>query len=227
MWDAPAELLAGGCRVLIPDLRGFGRSPPLRAASMATYADDLATLLDSLGVERPALIAGMSFGGYVVMEFLRRHPGRVGAIGLVDTREVPDTPQAATGRREQADRLDRGEPVSIVVEAMLPKMASPVAPPEFLERWRGVMCAQSPMGVAAALRAMADRPDSSATLRSFRGRALLVAGEQDAITPVSDHERMAGMLSGAELHVVPGAGHMAPTERPDAFAAIVRGFLGA
>jgi pimeloyl-ACP methyl ester carboxylesterase len=225
MWDAAADLLAGSCRVLLPDLRGFGASPPASGAGMAPYADDLAGLLDSLGIDRPALIAGLSFGGYVVMEFLRRSSERVGAIGLIDTRETPDSPNAAAARRENADRLDRGEPVSTVAEPMLPLMTSPDAPASFREHWRGVMCRQSPGGVAAALRAMADRPDSADTLRTFGRPALLVVGERDAITPVGDHERMAGLLERPELHIIPRAGHMAPAEDPASFAEIVRAFV--
>lgn len=226
MWHAPAEILARDFRVLIPDLRGFGASAPRRATTMATYADDLASLLDQEGLERPALIAGLSFGGYVVMEFMRRHPGRVEAVGLIDTRELADPPQAGAARRAQADRLDAGEPVSIVVEPMLPIVMAPDAPADFREHWRGVMSGQGPVGIAAALRAMADRSDSTETLRAFRGRALLVAGERDTITPVDGHERMAGLLTDHELHIIPRVGHMAPTEDPASFAAIVRAFLG-
>lgn len=226
MWNAAADLLAGSCRVVVPDQQGFGASALAGPTTMATYADDLAALLDALEIDRPALLAGLSFGGYVVMEFMRRHPHRLDAVGLIDTRETPDPPDAAANRRAQADRLVAGEPVSIVAEPMLPKMASPDAPESFREHWRRVMCAQSPLGVAAALRAIADRPDSAASLRAFRGRALLVVGEHDAITPVADHERMASFLREPGLHVIPRAGHMAPTEQPEAFAEIVRGFLG-
>lgn len=226
MWDAPGGILAERFRVIVPDQRGFGGTAPSPTTTMATYADDLARLLDRLGIERPALLAGLSFGGYVVLEFLRRHPHRVDALGLIDTREVGDSPEGAAGRRESADRLDAGGPVSAVVDAMLPALIGPDPAPGFLEHWRGVMSGQDPVGVAAALRALAERPDSTETLRAFAGRALVVVGEHDAITPVDVHERMAGLLADAELHVIPGCGHMAPTERPGEFAAIVRRFLG-
>lgn len=225
MWRDAAELLAPSCRVLVPDQRGYGRTAPTPAATMADYADDLARLLDRRGIDRPALLAGLSFGGYVLMEFMRRHPDRLDAVGLIDTRELADTPEAAAGRRAQADALDAGGPVSAVVEPMLPKLFAPTAAPAVVDHWAGVLCAQSPVGVAATLRAMADRPDSTETLRAFPGRALVVVGEQDAITPVEIHRRIAAALPRAELHVIPDAGHMAPTERPEAFASIVGQFL--
>ncbi|MBK7406559.1 MAG: alpha/beta hydrolase [Phycisphaerales bacterium] len=113
-----------------------------------------------------------------------------------------------------------------MVESIAPLLADPAAPPAFLSHWRGVMGRQSPAGIAAALRAMAGRPDSTDTLRAWRGRALVVVGEHDAITPVETHERMAGLLGAAELRVISGAGHLAPTERPEVFVSMVRGFLG-
>jgi len=225
MWDAAAALLAEHQRVLVPDQRGFGRTPPKRGATMATYADDLARLLDRHGVDRPALLAGLSFGGYVVLEFMRRHADRLEAVGLIDTRETPDTTEAAAGRRASADALDAGGPVSALSDAMVPKLFAPAAPGELVEHWRRVMAGQSPLGVAAALRALADRVDSAETLRAFPGRALVVVGEHDAITPVEDHERMARLMPRSELHIMPGCGHMAPTEQPEAFARIVRTFL--
>src|SRR5690606_35532454 len=98
MWDGPVAALAGSCRVVVPDQRCFGRSPATPRTTMATYADDLAGLLDRLAIDRPALLAGLSFGGYVVMEFMRRHPDRLDAVGLIDTREVADPPETAAGR---------------------------------------------------------------------------------------------------------------------------------
>lgn len=226
MWDGAGALLAGHFRVLIPDQRGFGRTPASPGATMASYADDLARLLDRHAIERPALLAGLSFGGYVVLEFMRRHADRIDAVGLIDTREVGDSPEAAAGRRASADALDAGGPVSALSDVMLPKLFGPGAPGELVEHWRRVMAGQSPVGVAAALRALAGRADSTETLRAFPGRALVVVGEHDAITPVGDHERMAGLMPRSELHIMPGCGHMAPAERPEAFVGIVRAFLG-
>jgi pimeloyl-ACP methyl ester carboxylesterase len=99
------------------------------------------------------------------------------------------------------------------------------APRELRARWREIMAATPPLGVAAALRAMADRPDSVSTLQALRIPVLVVVGEEDAITPPAEAERMANAAGGAELEVVKGAGHMTPVERPAEFGAILRRFL--
>jgi pimeloyl-ACP methyl ester carboxylesterase len=99
------------------------------------------------------------------------------------------------------------------------------APRTLRSRWREIMAATPPAGVAAALRAMADRPDSFPTLEALRIPVLVVVGEEDALTPPAEAERMASAAAGAELEVVAGAGHMTPVERPAEFGAILRRFL--
>jgi pimeloyl-ACP methyl ester carboxylesterase len=91
MWDAQAEPLAARRRVLIPDLRGFGRSPlpPDPAPTIDDYADDLVALLDARGLVR-ATFAGLSMGGYVLLSLAERHPGRISGLVFSDTRATAD-----------------------------------------------------------------------------------------------------------------------------------------
>ena len=94
MWDEQVEALAPRCRVLAPDLRGFGRSVVSDGTvTMARMADDLAALLDALEVREPLVYAGFSMGGYVGWPFLEKHGRRVRALVAVDTRASADTPE--------------------------------------------------------------------------------------------------------------------------------------
>src|SRR5205807_1715210 len=91
MWLSQVAAFSGGHRVLAPDLRGFGGSrafdgPP----SVDQLADDVAALLDDRGVVQPAIVGGLSMGGYAALAFARRHPGRLRALILADTRPEPD-----------------------------------------------------------------------------------------------------------------------------------------
>lgn len=225
LWGPVLERLGDGIRAIVPDLRGMGASEPAAAAAgMADYAADAAGLLDALGETRPAVVVGMSMGGYVALELCRRSPERVRALALVDTRAGPDTEEAARGRHETAERVLR-EGSATVADAMLGKLFAPGAPEALKARWREVMAATPPEGVAAALRAMAARPDSTATLRSLGRPVLVVVGAEDAITPPEEARRMAEAAGGAPVEVVPGAGHMAAVEQPDAVAAALRRFL--
>lgn len=224
LWRPVAERLGDGWRCILPDLRGMGRSPAADAAGMDDHADDLARLLDALGETRPAAVAGMSMGGYVAFAFARRHPERVRALALVDTRAEPDTEEAARARLATAERVLR-EGSRVVADDMVGKLFAARAGEELRDRWHAVMAATPPRGVAAALRGMAARPDSLGTLRSLGRPVLVVVGAEDAVTPVESARRMAEAAPGARLETVAGAGHMAVVEQPDAVADALRGFL--
>src|SRR5258708_7458939 len=98
MWLAQKDELAGSVRVIVPDLRGFGRSAELAPAhSMGEYADDVAALLDTLGIDR-ATIVGLSMGGYIALALARLHPHRLSRLGLADTRSLPDSVEGRAAR---------------------------------------------------------------------------------------------------------------------------------
>lgn len=224
LWSGVAEAVGDGYRTIVPDLRGHGRSEASESASMARYALDLVEVLEAAGEKGPVVVVGLSMGGYVAMELLRRAPERVRALVLVDTRAQGDTAEAARGRQETAERVLR-EGSEVAGDPMVEKLFAPGAPAPLRDRWRAIMAATPPAGVAAALRAMAVRPDSFGTLASAGRPVLVVVGEHDAITPPDDARRMAEATPGARLAVVAGAGHMTPVEQPERFVALLREFL--
>lgn len=224
LWHPVVERLGQGWRCILPDLRGMGRSPATGHAGMDDHADDLARLLDALGETRPVVVVGMSMGGYVAFAFARRHPERVRALALVDTRAEPDTEEGARGRLATAERVLR-EGSGVVADDMVGKLFAASASDELRSRWHAVMAAAPPEGVAAALRGMAARPDSLGTLRSLGRPVLVLVGAEDTVTPPESARRMADVVPGARLETVAGAGHMAVVERPDAVAGALRPFL--
>ena len=88
MWRPQSETLAkAGCRVITPDLRGFGESDLTgeTIVSIDTYADDIVALLDYLGLDK-AVVGGMSMGGYVLLNLLERYPDRIAASIFIVTK---------------------------------------------------------------------------------------------------------------------------------------------
>lgn len=229
MWERQAPL-AESLRLVVPDQRGFGASRAGLPQSMEQLADDAVALLDALHVATPAVVCGVSMGGYVAQHVAVRHPGRVAALVLVDTKLEADTPEVREGRADLAAKVGRLGP-SILADAMLPRLLAP-APTSLADDRAGIEAllrrtiAAQPVGtIQAALAALGGRPDMTEALRGLRVPTLLVVGAEDAITPPSCLETAARVLAESRLLVVPGAGHMAPLERPDVFNAALLEFL--
>jgi pimeloyl-ACP methyl ester carboxylesterase len=217
-WAPQARALeAAGVRVIVPDLRGLGRAPPGHGpGSMAAYAGDVLRLAGRAGIGRFA-VAGFSMGGYVAFELLRQAPERVRALALVDTRADADSDEGRKGRAATIAKL-RAEGAQVLVEAMLPKLLTPAAPPALVEQVRATILRTSVEGAVFALEAMAARPDSRALLPALRMPVLVVVGEEDAITPPDASRAMAAAAPGASLVLVKGAAHLSTLERADEVA---------
>lgn len=230
MWERQ-RALADHVRLIIPDLRGFGSSGESRPESLVQLADDTVALLDALHVEGPAVIAGISMGGYVVQHVVARHPDRVAAAVLVDTKLEADTPETRAGRSDLATKVGRlGQ--GILADAMIPRLlaASDQARrqpgrSEIESLLRRLILAQPVATIQAALTALGDRPDMTEAMRQARPPMLLVAGAEDAITPPACLELAAELIPRAKLLIVPHAGHMTPLEQPAIFNAAVLEFL--
>ena len=224
LWEPITPALCQDFRVIVPDLRGFGQSEASSSTSMDRFVDDLVALLDELGESRPVTLVGMSMGGYIAFEFCRRRPDRLRALVLANTRAEADTAAETEARRETATRV-RKEGSEIVARAMADKLFGVHAPPALREEWIERMAAANPIGVAAALEAMAARPDSFETLATTSLPMLIVAGEDDTLTPLDGARRMQAAAPHAQLEQIPRAGHMSPVEQPDRFLEVVSSFL--
>jgi 3-oxoadipate enol-lactonase len=218
-------------RRIAPDLRGAGASTAPAAAdgySMERYADDLVAVLDALGVESAA-VCGLSMGGYVLFELLRRHPERVRAVILAGTRPDADSAEGKRNRAALADLAER-EGQDAVAERLLPRLVAPqtaATQPEVVEQVREMARRWSVPGLVGALRASRDRPDSTDTLRGVRVPTLVLVGSDDAVAPPAVARAMADLVPGAQYQIVPAAGHLAPLEQPLATTRLLADFLSA
>jgi pimeloyl-ACP methyl ester carboxylesterase len=219
MWLAQREGLGPVCQVVTPDQRGFGGSPlGDDEPSLDRCADDLAALLDRLGLER-VVLGGLSMGGYVAMAFLRAHPDRVEALVLADTRAGADTEPQREARLRLADAVVE-EGSTALADAVLPTLlgrTSAATRPLVAGRVRGLVAAAPAPAVAWASRAMAARQDSFDVLRSCKVPALVLVGDEDELAPVAEAQAMVDALPRGRLAVLPGAGHLSAVETPDTF----------
>jgi 3-oxoadipate enol-lactonase len=224
MWSGVARNLATRFRVFKPDLPGRGENPAPAPQDLEGYTDFVETLLKQLPA--PVGLTGFSMGGYVSLSLLRRGPANVRALALVDTRAEADDEEGRK-RREEAIAAVRAEGVSKIAEAMVPKLLSEasLSNRDLVDRLRRIILRQKPETVEADLAAMRGRRDSTDLLPGIGLPTLVLVGEQDALTPPALSEKMAAAIPGARLVKIPGAGHLAPMERPGAVGAALGDFF--
>jgi pimeloyl-ACP methyl ester carboxylesterase len=226
MWSAQIDDLSRDARVIAPDFRGFGQSPDGGAFSIDDLADDVAGLLKTIDAA-PAVVAGLSMGGYVAMAVARRHPHVLKGLILVDTRADADGPMAREGRARNIE-LVRSKGPSAIADGMIPKLLAPGADesrPELAGSLRNMIEACPAITIERALVALRDRPDSTSTLAAVKAPALVIVGDGDQITPPDLARAMQATLPKGELAVIRGAGHMAPMEQPAQVTRALRSFI--
>ena len=221
MWSPQVEELRGQARVVALDLPGFGRTPPAQAATIGDYADAVAGLLDRLEITR-AVVVGCSMGGYVAQALAVRHPSRVAALGLANTRARDDSPEVRA-RREELVTLVRAQGMAPVADRQLPKLLSQRGrrDPAHVALVRQMIGEATPQGLITAAAAMAARPDMRPALPGILCPTAVIAGTEDAIVPVAEAEEMAARLPRGRCVRLEGAGHLANLEMPDDFTAAI------
>jgi pimeloyl-ACP methyl ester carboxylesterase len=230
LWDAQVEAHATafpGARLLIPDLPGFGSSAPLPEPGIDGYADSVASVLDAAAAER-AVVVGLSMGGYVAFAFWRRHADRVQALVLADTKSTTDSESAREKRQQLIVDAERSANAHTLTDAMVPGQLGETTRsthPEVVARAQAMLHRATPRAIADGSRAMLARHDSTDTLATITVPVLVLVGDEDTLTPLSDAIAMASGIARSRLVTVPGAGHLAPLEQPTIVNAAIAEFL--
>lgn len=215
-----------GWRVIAPALPGFDGSDLLDDTSIDRHALHVLALLDALGIDR-AVFGGVSLGGHLTFAVLRQAAARVSGVVLADTRSAADSPEALAGRRQLLQTAEQSG-ASAVADQMVPKLLGQTTQqrrPEVVARVRQMIESQTAKGIADAIRVLMSRPDSTPLLGGIRVPALVVVGEEDALTPPAEMEQMAAAIPRATFARIAGSGHLANLENAQAFNVAVSEFL--
>lgn len=227
MWEPQIASLGDRFRFVALDLSGFGDSnAPEEGYSMAAWAREVQAVLDEIGADKVVLV-GLSMGGYLAFECLRRFRERVSALVLADTRAEADPPEGIEKRtKQQAMVRDGGRDELIAaLTAALISDATTSNKPDVVATLRDLM--DNPAaGFVGALEAMKNRPDSSDELARIDVPTLVIVGENDAITPPDAARKIHEHVAGSRLVVIPEAGHLSNLEAPEAFNGALAEFLG-
>jgi len=231
LWEPQMRAVPQGWRLITPDLRGFGGSTELDslgALSIADYADDAVDLLGELGITR-AVIGGCSMGGYATLALYQSAPQLFDGLVLANTRAGADSPESRANRRNMLAVVDREGPSGIARD-MMPKLIGKTTTESnsTVEAFvRRLIKQQSPVAIRSAIHRMMHRPDSTPLLAQISVPTLVITGVEDEMIPVEESRRMASAVRGAKLVIVPGAGHLANLEQPEAFNDALNAFLAA
>ncbi|TAN77866.1 MAG: alpha/beta fold hydrolase [Magnetospirillum sp.] len=213
LWAHQARALSARLEVLVADLT--------QDESLAGMAERV------LAVAPPRFaLAGLSMGGYVCMEIMRRSPERVERLALLDTTARPDTGEQSI-RRADAIAIARAGGFDKIMPTMLPNLLCPGSLADAAVAGLAKDMART-VGKEAFIRqqtAIMGRPDSRPFLAAIRCPTLVLCGAEDALTPLDRHQEMADLIEGARLVTVDGAGHLSPIEQPAAVSGALAAWL--
>ena len=213
IWSEVAARLAGRVQVSIKCFPSF---------------DSITAMAEHVLETAPATfaLAGHSMGGRVALEVIRRAPGRVTGLALLNTGIHPRGDQEWVSRGRLVE-LARNVGMTAVAAAWLPQMmgSSPARIAQVMPRLTLMVERNTPESFAAQTQALLQRPDAGAVLPSIDVPTLLMSGTGDTWSPLAQHEEMQRQIPNAELVAVAEAGHMAPIEQPDAVAAALDRWL--
>lgn len=226
MWAPQLGALLGQARCIAIDRRGFGESSARPPLTIDRFADDAIGVLDTLRIDR-AVFVGLSMGGYEAFSIWRRHPARVRALVLADTRAAADSDEGRE-RRRALIALAREHGSTAVAAKQIDSSVGKTTRtrlPDVVDAAHAMMTTAPVAGIVGALEAMMERPDSTPLLPTIDVPTLLIAGGEDAVTPAKEMRAMHEAIPGSKFEVIAEAGHLSSLERPAAFNTLLSEFF--
>lgn len=205
-----------------------GLAPRAIVHALPTGADCVAELAAAVLAQAPAhfALAGLSMGGIVAMEVLRQAPSRVARLALLDTNPLAEASEVQARRLPQMASVRAGGLETVMRDEMKPNyLADGPLKAEILDLCMEMALALGPETFLRQSRALASRPDQTATLAAFRGPAVVLMGADDRLCPRARHELMHALMPQSAFVVIPGAAHLPPLEQPTQTLAALRRWL--
>ncbi|MEM8555409.1 MAG: alpha/beta fold hydrolase [Pseudomonadota bacterium] len=199
------------CQVMLPI--GSNRMADLASQVLADASD----IFD---------LVGLSMGGILAMEVMAQAAHRVRKLVLFSTNARAETAKVAAARKPQMAAVNAGELARIMENDVISNFW-----PEGQDhpRLEALMLAQAlELGPGAFLsqsKALMTRADQRKTLESLSTRTLVICGDGDRLCPPFRHEEIAGLLTNADLHILPGVGHLPVLEVPEKINPLLQHFL--
>ena len=220
--------LACTAELYAPQWRGIGAGRQVLVAEHR-LDDSMGVIVERLLAAAPSRFAlcGLSMGGYVAFEVMRRAPDRVTRLALLDTSAKPPTTESNALRMEMI-ALAEGGRFEQVMAMMWQRLVAPARREDqaLREIARRMALETGPEAFVRQQRAIMGRPDSRKDFPAIRVPTLVLVGTEDILTPVAESEEIAVGIAGARLVKIPGCGHLSTLESPDTVTAALAEWLG-
>jgi pimeloyl-ACP methyl ester carboxylesterase len=230
IWQAQLAVLSNRHRVIAYDLLGHGASPPIAEdVRLDDFVDQLARLIAVLLPEgQPFTLAGFSFGGLIAEAFALKAPDRIARLAIIAS--VFDRSAEERAGVKGRLRLARRDGPQLLIDAALERWYSPeyrARHPASVEAVATTLRHNDPPSFLAAygIFAEADR-DLAGRLGAIAAPTLIIAGERDSGATPAMARRLAALIPGSELAIIPGARHMLPQEHARELNDLLQRFLG-
>jgi pimeloyl-ACP methyl ester carboxylesterase len=227
MWQGQMDFLKPAYRLIACDIRGFGRSTDEESPlSIDLFADDLIKFMDKLNIYK-AVLCGLSMGGFIALNALKRFPSRFEALVLCDTQCIADTMEVKENRYKAIDEI-KANGATDFSEGFIKKVFhkdSITNKKELVGQLRIVVYSNSQHIISQGLVALAERSETCSTLSAITIPTLIICGREDEVTPLAQSEMMHQNIKGSVLQVIDNAGHVSNLEQPHEFNKYLGDFL--
>ena len=219
MWNGQLDSLKSSRRVIALDIRGFGQSKDENTdLTIDLFAEDVIAVMDKLGIKK-VIICGLSMGGFIALNTIKRFPERFEALVVCDTNCIADTADAKEKRYKTIEQIKR-EGTDEFNEKFIKNVFHPdslINKREVVNDLRSTVFANSERIITAGLLALAVRVETCSSLKAIKVPTLIICGREDAVTPLAQSQFMHEHIDGSVLKIIENAGHVSNLEQPETF----------
>jgi 3-oxoadipate enol-lactonase len=227
MWKPQMEFFKDTRRVIAYDISSFGKSTNnAETQTINGFSDDLIKLMDALRISQ-CIVCGLSMGGYIALNALKRFPGRFSGLILADTQCAADTAEAKENRYKTIQQVEE-EGVTNFGEGFIKKAfykQSLENKKEVVEKIKRVVLSNTTKAIKQGLKALAERSETCSSLVTIHVPTLIICGKEDELTPIEKSKFMHDQIKGSVLKIIEEAGHLSNIEQLDEFNKAMEEFL--
>lgn len=225
MWKEQFNVFSEKYYCVAPDLPGFGSSDlPHHSVTFEHYVDSVLIYLKEAKIDK-AIWCGLSMGGYLALRMFERAPEQCKGLILCDSKAGADSNEAKLKRYSSIQMLQRSRAEFIAAQWQALIGESSKNNISLKMHFEELVAKVNDTGIISGLVALATRTDCTMNLSQIHVPTLIMVGEEDKVTPVSEAELMAKAISGSQLKIISKTGHLSNLENPQMFNDFLDKFL--